>query len=365
MKKKIDKPFFFSIVILAIAGFFIFSSASLEILARSEAKFTAIASNQFFFGLCLGFVALFVAMTIPHKFWKKWSLVIFIFSLILTVLVFVPGIGWEHGGAKRWIHFGSFNFQPSEALKIGYVMYLALWLSKHKSKLNHFAYGLIPFGVITGIAGILLLLQPDNDTLMITVLAGLSMYFAAGASKKDLLIIGLVGLVGIGGIIAMRPYVRERIKTFIHPSANSLSSGYQIQQSLIAIGSGGIFGKGFGQSTQKFSFLPEPIGDSIFAVASEEFGLLGSVLIILLFVFFAVRGLKIAVGASDDFGRLLTLGIVILIIAESFVNIAAMLGIFPLSGTPLLFISHGGTALFITLAEVGIILSISRHIKRT
>jgi cell division protein FtsW (lipid II flippase) len=164
-------------------------------------------------------------------------------------------------------------------------------------------------------------------------------------------------------IFYARPYVRDRVMTFFHPEEKALSSGYQIQQSLIAIGSGGVLGKGFGQSTQKFGFLPEPIGDSIFAVASEEFGFMGSVAIVLCFLFFTLRGLKIASCTEDSFGRLLAVGIVILIISGSFINIASMLSIFPLSGTPLNFISHGGTALFFTLAEVGIILNISKSRK--
>jgi cell division protein FtsW len=170
----------------------------------------------------------------------------------------------------------------------------------------------------------------------------------------------VVGVIGITALALSRPYVMQRINTFFHPEANSQGSSYQIQQSLIAIGSGGIFGRGFGQSVQKFNFLPEPIGDSIFAVEAEEFGFVGAVLLVLLYVFFAVRGLKIASQTSDSFGRLLVVGIVIMIVAQAFVNIGAMLGVLPLSGITLPFVSHGGTSLFITLVEVGIILSVSK-----
>lgn len=364
MHKRIDKQFLLSIIFLLTAGFFIFSSASLGLLARSEDKFTAVAFNQIFFGIGLGTLACVITSYIPFKYWKKYSLVIFGFTCFLAILVFVPGIGWSHGGATRWVNILGFNFQPSELLKIGYVFYLAAVLTKYKSRIKEFKYGMLPFLLITAVVGALILTEPDNDTFFMTALAGFGMYFVAGARLKHLGILVLIALIGFAGIVAMRPYVLSRIMTFINPSQNSLTSGYQIQQSLIAIGSGGVFGKGFGQSSQKFSFLPEPIGDSIFAVAGEEFGMIGGVVIVCLFLFLALRGLKIASRTNDDFGRLVVTGIIILIIAGSFLNIAAMLAIIPLTGTPLIFISQGGSALFIALAEVGIILNISRSQSR-
>jgi cell division protein FtsW len=361
--KKIDKQFLFAFIILVTAGFFIFSSASLGLLARNDSRFIAIATNQFLFGLCLGTAACIAASFIPFKLWKKYSLAIFIFTGILAALVFVPGIGRTFNGASRWVALGPFNFQPSEILKIGYVFYLAAVLSKYKDKVKEWRYGLVPFLAITAVVAALILPEPDNDTFFMIALAGFGMYFAAGAKIRDIVILFLIGVVGFASVIAFWPYARNRVATFINPSANSLSSGYQIQQSQIAIGSGGILGKGFGQSTQKFNFLPEPIGDSIFAVAGEEFGIWGSLTLILLYIFFALRGLKIAGKSPDEFGRLVVVGIVILIIAGSFLNIAAMLAIIPLTGTPLIFVSQGGTALFLAMAEVGIILNISKYRK--
>jgi cell division protein FtsW len=363
MLKKIDKPFFVAVIILIVSGFFIFSSASLGILARNEAKFTAVVINQVVFGLGLGSIACFLMSRISFKYWKKYSLYIFVFTCFLASLVFVPGLGWSHGGATRWIQVFGFNFQPSELLKIGYVFYLAAVLSKNKSKIGEFKYGLLPFILITSIVGVLILLEPDNDTFFMTAMAGFSMYFVSGARLKHILALGVLAVVGFGVIVMMRPYVLTRIMTFISPSSHSLTSGYQVEQSLIAIGTGGLFGKGFGQSSQKFSFLPEPIGDSIYAVASEEFGMIGSLSIIFAFLFFALRGLKIASKASDDFGRLVVIGIVVLIVCGSFLNIAAMLAIIPLTGTPLIFVSQGGTAMLLALAEVGIIFNISMSRK--
>lgn len=364
MTKHIDKQFLVATIILVAAGFFIFSSASLGLLLKGESRFTAVALNQLFLGICLGSVALIVTSFIPYKHWKKLSLVLFAGSALLTALVFVPGIGLSHGGATRWISFYGWSLQPSEMLKIGYLFYLSAVFAKHKDKIKTFRYGLLPFIVLTGVVALLILPQPDNDTFAITALAGLAVYYIAGARKRDIAILILVGAIGLGALLAALPYARSRVATFLHPSRNAETSGYQIKQSLIAIGSGGILGKGFGQSTQKFSFLPEPMGDSIFAVAGEEFGFVGSVGLVALFLFFALRGLKIASSAADEYGGLLATGIVILIIAGSFMNIAAMLGIIPLTGTPLIFVSQGGTALFIAMAEAGILLNISKYRKK-
>jgi cell division protein FtsW len=224
--------------------------------------------------------------------------------------------------------------------------------------------GTLPFLIITGAAMLILLFQPDNDTILVMVMAGSMMYFMSGANLKHVLLVMIMGIIAAGGVFATRPYVRDRVMTFINPAADPLASGYQIQQSLIAIGSGGFWGRGFGQSVQKFNFLPEPISDSIFAVAAEEFGFVGSVLLVTLFIALLIKGFRVALNARDSFGGLLVLGLVILIAGQSFINIASMLGIFPLSGLPLLFVSHGGSALFFTLFASGIILNVSRFQRK-
>ncbi len=361
VKEKIDKPFLSSVLILLVAGFFIFSSASLGLLARSSNTFSAVLINQLVFGLGLGTIACFINSRIPYKFWRKYSLIILIASIAAMLLLYIPHLGFSHGGARRWIGLGNYSLQPSEIFKIGFVIYFAAWLSGVKNKVDTFKFGLLPFIILIIIAGLLILTEPDLATFGVIFVAGLSMFIAAGCRWRDILILFLFGIVALAALAFMRPYVMDRITTFIHPASDPLGSGYQIQQSLIAVGSGGITGRGFGQSIQKFNFLPEPIGDSIFAVAAEEFGFIGSILIIILYLFFSLRGLKIATRTSDQFGRLLVIGIVILILSESFVNIASMLGILPVSGIPLLFISHGGTALLFTLAEVGIILNVSKY----
>ncbi len=362
---KIDKWFLIISAMLVVAGFFIFSSASLGILASNQGKFSSVAFNQLFLGLFLGLLACLVFSKIDYHVWRKYSFVIFLATIVLTLMVFVPAIGFQHGGAKRWLDFGFVSFQPSELLKIGYIVYLAAWISKKRDKMQSFKGGLLPFLIMSGIVGIVLLTQPDTDTYLVIMVAGVAMYLSGGGKWSHMLAVGLIGIVGLVSIALTRPYIKERIMTFVNPRENTLTSGYQIRQSLIAVGSGQMFGRGFGKSIQKFSYLPEPIGDSIFAVAAEEFGFIGATILILIFLLFSLRGLKIASESKDMFGGLLTVGIVIIITCQMFVNIGGMIGLLPLTGIPLPFISHGGTALFITLVETGIILNISNKSKRT
>ncbi len=348
-----------------ICGFFIFSSASLGLLAKGGDNYSNVAFSQTFFGLFLGSFALLFLSRINYKTWRKYGFYLFVLSIIMTALVFVPNLGFEHGGAKRWIHLFGLSIQPSEFLKISFIIYFAALLSAMKDKVGTIKHGLVPFLSIIGIVGIIVLNQPDTDTFVLLMFSGLIMFMVAGGKWRHLGILLIIASVGIGIFANMQPYIKERLITFINPTENSLTSGYQIQQSLIAIGSGGITGRGFGQSIQKFNFLPEPIGDSIFAVAAEEFGFLGSIWIVFLFVYFAFRGLRIAIKTEDPFGRLLVVGIVILITSQAFLNIASMLGILPLSGNPLPFVSHGGTALLITLGMAGIVLNVSRYQRLT
>jgi cell division protein FtsW len=363
MPKKIDKIFLISFLALLISGLTVFISASLGIYAADKAKFTSIVFNQVFFGLLAGSIACFIVSRINYRHWRKWSFYIFVLSALATLLVFVPGLGFEHGGAKRWIHIGSLSFQPLEFLKIGFIIYFAAWISGVKEKIQTWQHGLLPFLILIAIVGSILLSQPDTDSFIIIFLVGLAMYVVGGGKWRHLLVMGIIGLVCLSALVYTRPYLMNRVTTLFDPSANALTSGYQIQQSLIAVGSGEVFGRGLGQSVQKFKFLPESIGDAIFPIAAEEFGFIGSVFIIFLFLFFASRGFKVARLASDPFGGLLVLGIVILITIQSFINIAAMIGVLPLSGSPLIFFSQGGTALFFTLAEIGIILNVSRYRK--
>ena len=357
----IDKPFLFSVVALVFAGFLIFSSASLGLLAREGASFTSVATGQILIGILGGCVALLITTRINYRLYKKYALPLFLFSIFSTLLVFVPAIGFSAGGATRWIDLGFTTFQPAEFLKLGFVIYLAALLSANRAHIYSLKQGVLPFVILSALVGIVLLLQPDTGTFLVILATGLSMLIAAGVRWRDISGLGFLSLIGLSALVFLRPYVMDRILTFLNPSSDPLGNGYQIQQSLIAIGSGHIFGRGFGQSVQKFDYLPEPMGDSIFAVAAEELGFIGASTIVILFLLFALRGYAIAGRTNDHFGGLLAVGISTYLAAEAFINIAAMLGVAPLTGIPLTFVSQGGSAMLISLASAGILLNISRH----
>ena len=363
MRRKSDRFFLITTIVLVLFGIAIFTSASLGLLAKNGATFSSVALKQILFGVIGGGIALILLSNIHYRQLKKYSFYIFFLTLVLSMFVFVPFLGLEHGGAKRWISVAGISFQPAEFLKLGFIIYLAAMLSTIRSKIGVFKYGVLPLIILSTVTALVLLSQPDTGTLLVILISALFMFLSIGGRWKHVIIVGIIAVLAVGILISTRPYIKERVLTFMDPSRDSLGAGYQIQQSLITIGSGEITGRGFGQSIQKFSYLPEPIGDSIFAVASEEFGFIGSVLIIIAFVVFSVRGIYIAQKAPDYFSGLLALGIVILIVSQSFINIASMLGVFPLTGLPLLFISKGGTAMFAALAGVGIILNISKYRK--
>lgn len=356
-----DRLFALIVAILVLGGAAVFLSAALGLLARQNADLGHLAVTQLALGLIPGVFALLFLRLTPPKLLERGILPFYIFALLATALVFIPGIGIHTNGATRWIDIGPLTIQPAEFLKLAVVLMFATYLSKMKGKLSDFRYGLGGFAVIVGIPALLLIMQPNTSTTLVIGVATVAMYFIAGAPFRDIAIIGLIVIVALASLVMLRPYLWKRINTFIHPSHDSLSSGYQIQQSLIAIGSGGLLGRGFGQSVQKFNYLPEPVGDSIFAVYSEEFGFLGAVLLVLLFAAFAARGFMIAAEAGTPFGAYAATGLTLIITVSAFLNIGAMLSIFPLTGLPLPFISHGGTALLAALASVGIILNIAAH----
>src|SRR3989304_2720290 len=327
MTRGIDRFFLGIIIVLLAVGILVFLSAAMGVLAKNASKFYNILFNQ----------------------------------LVLGLLV---GLGLRHGGALRWVSLGPVSFQPVEFLKIGFLIYFAGWLAWVKSKVENFRFGILPFVLLIGVVAVILLKQPDTKNFVLIVIGALAMFLLSGVKWRHIFWIGLGLAVLLGGLFFTQPYLKERLKTYLDPSRDPTGSSYQIQQSLIGIGSGGIFGRGYGQSVQKFSFLPEPQGDSIFAVIGEEFGFVGSAIIVILYVIFGWRGLWIANRAPDIFSRLLVTGIVILITAQAFLNIASAIAVFPLTGVPLPLISHGGTSLFMTLGALGIVLNISKYCRR-
>jgi cell division protein FtsW len=359
----VDRTLTWILAVLVTAGVLVFLSASLSLLPKGDGAFLRATVSHLVLGLGGGALALIAALNVPLTFVKRAAPYVFGAALILCAAVFAPVIGLSVNGASRWINLGPVTFQPAELLKIAYVLYLAVFLASGKNRGADVWHGFVPFGVLSSLAAALLLMQPDTDTLIITVAAGASMMFAAGTRLRDIAVFGLVSLALLAALIFARPYLWERVQTFMDPLRDPLGSGYQIQQSLIAIGSGEVWGRGFGTSIQKFNYLPEASTDSIFAVFAEEFGLIGGVVLIGGFLAFALRGLTVSARAGELYGALVALGIVVLIVGQAYLNIAAMTGLVPVGGLPLPFVSRGGSALLLTLCMAGLLLNVSRTMR--
>ena len=362
-EKKIDKFFLIVVLILIFVGAGMFVSASLGILNRSQSTFYSVLVSQLVLGMGFGLIGMYFALKVDYKIWRKYSFLMFITAILLTAAVFIPHVGWGYQGAQRWIRIGSFSFQPVEILKFSFIIYFAAWLSWAKNRVQDFKFGILPLFIMLGVIAAVLFRQPDTKSFILMSVTGIGMLFISGVPMRYIFGIGAVGVVVLGALVFFNPYLQARVSTFINPSQDSRGSSYQIQQSMIALGSGGVLGRGYGQSIQKFGYLPEPQGDSIFAVMGEELGFVGTISIIFLYLLFAWRGLRIANNSPDLFSRLLVSGIVILITAQSFMHIASVVGVIPLTGVPLVFVSHGGTSLMIDIMAIGIVLQISKFQK--
>lgn len=315
-------------------------------------------------GVSLGLIALFVLSRIEYHLLRRLAMPAFFFSLVLLVALLIPGVGTNSYGATRWLNLGPISFQPSEMAKVGMIVYLAAWLSSRGVKnIGRLSEGLLPFVGVMGVLTLLLLAQPDMGTLLIMVFVAGAMFFVAGGNMKHIFTIG--GMSGILFLLLIRSseYRWNRLMVFLNPDLDPQGKGYQIQQALIAVGSGGLLGLGLGNSHQKFNYLPEPAGDSIFAIIGEELGLVGTVGILVMFVLFAFRGYRIASRIPDEFGRLLAVGFTSWIVFQAFVNMAAIIGLIPLTGVPLPFISYGGSSILFSLAAMGILLNVSRYAR--
>jgi cell division protein FtsW len=361
-KFTVDKLLLILTGILIGSGLLFFLSASLSLLG-SKGELSRVLLTQIVLGLVGGCIGASIMIKIPLKYIRNYALPFAIVSLLLTALVLIPGIGVKIGGAARWIDLGFISFQPAEILKYAIVIYYAAWLAYAEKKERTIWNTLLPLGLVLGLVGGILLMQPDTDTFMIIAITCIMMYFLSGAQWKHIIILLGIGLL-LGGVLIMtRPYILSRLTTFMNPNHDPLGSSYQVQQSLIAVGSGGLTGRGFGQSVQKFKYLPEPLSDSIYAVIAEEFGFMGTIGLILVYIFFGLRGYVIAMRTHDTFYRFVVIGIISLILFQSLLNIASTIALFPLSGLPLVFVSHGGTALFFALLSIGIVLNISQYQK--
>lgn len=315
--------------------------------------------------LGVGLVLWWFAQAIDYHFFRRFAPWFLLLSFGLLILVLLPlPIAPKIGGAKRWLYFGPINFQVSELVKIFFVFYLASWLSSHREKISHFLEGVLPYWIVVGLIGLLILLEPDLGTAAIFLGIAFVLFFMAKARWGHLLGILLVGGACLALLSVISPYRMHRLVAFINPSADPLGIGYHTRNIAIAIGSGGLTGVGIGNSRQKYLYLPEAHTDSIFAVIAEELGLFGGMGVIILFALLVWRGLLIAQKAPDDFGRFLALGITSWFGLQAIVNLGGMLGLLPLTGVPLPFMSYGGTALVISLVASGILLNISRQSTR-
>lgn len=358
---KVDKVLLIAIIVLLVIGALIFLSASLGILANNELKFFTIIKSQLIFIFVGGIIALFVGTRINYKYYKRYSVLIFIFTFLATLLVFIPALNFYHGGAHRWISIFSFSIQPSELLKFGSIVLISFFCAKYQKYFSDFRLGLLPFIGFVVLVSIALLLQPDFGTLMIILFPSFIVYFVGGAKWRDILILVLTGLLLFFVLIEARPYMKERVLTFVNPERESLGAGYQLNQSLIAVGSGEMFGRGIGQSIQKFNYLPEQISDSIFAVYAEETGFVGSIILLIIFIFIIFRGIYIARRITDNFGKYLAIGIISIFFFQIVLNISSAIGLAPLTGVPLPLISKGGTSLVFLMFEFGVLLNISKY----
>ena len=285
-------------------------------------------------------------------------------SFVLLILVIIPGIGVYLNGSRRWLNIAGMSFQPSEVAKIASVLYLASTLSYRAEQVERFWKGIVPLLIVPGMMFLLILEQPNLSTGGSVVIVAVLMMLLAGAKWEHLTFMGIAGFC-VGAVYAwIEPYRRERLLSFRDPFAQMSDEGYQLAQSLIAIGSGGLFGRGLGKGRQKFSFLPYPESDFIFAIIGEDFGLFGCTVVILLFVAFAFAGMRIAVSCPDRYGCLLAAGLTAMISVQAALNIAVVIGVMPTTGLPLPFFSAGGTSISLLMASTGIILSVSRTVRK-
>lgn len=314
-------------------------------------------------GVGLGAFLMFLTSRIPYSFWQKPRVVMLALtgSFALLVLVLIPGIGVYVNGSRRWLNIAGLSFQPSELTKIASVMYLASTLSFRLKQVERLWTGILPLLVVPAAMFLLILQQPNLSTAGSIMIVAVLMMLLAGAKWKHLSLMGVAGLAVGFAYAWVEPYRRERLLSFRNPFAQMSDEGYQLSQSLIAIGSGGLFGRGLGQGRQKFSYLPYPESDFIFAIIGEDFGLFGCCVVILLFVAFAVAGMRIALNCQDRYGCLLAAGITAMISVQAFINIGVVVGILPTTGLPLPFFSAGGTSISLLMAAVGILFNISRH----
>lgn len=351
--KKVDYTLMFSVIIITIFGLVMISSSS---YVWAEYKFNNpykyLINQGIFFILSL--ISMYVVSKIDYKILYKYSKVFILIVIIMLILVIIPGIGTVRNGSRSWFGIGGFGIQPSEFAKLAIIIFASKYLSENKnSRLPILFLGLFLFGLI--------MLQPDFGTGMVLIMIVVSLLFISGMKISFFIRIGLLGVIGITILILIAPYRLKRILSFLNPWSDPLGSGFQIIQSLYAIGPGGLFGLGLGNSVQKHFYLPEPQTDFIFAIISEEFGFLGIVIVSILFLTIIISSINIAIKSKDLFSKYLVFGITFWISFQTILNLMVVVGLIPVTGVTLPFLSYGGSSLLILYTSIGIILNVSRY----
>lgn len=367
-----DKYLIITVFLLTIFGLVMLFSASLVIAQTKFGEPYYYVKRQFL-GLFLGLVLFFLLYKIDYHFFKKYSFFALILSFILLTLVFIPGIRNNYGSSYRWIVIMGNSFQISEAVKLLFLFYLSAWVESRKEDLKKFSNGILPFLSVLILIGLFILRQPDLGTFLIIGFISLMVYMVAGGNSSHLFILFLLMAISVlfvfndinsnEGSRVVRSYQADRIKCLQDPDFDKRAC-YQVNQSMIAVGSGGLWGRGLGESRQKFNYLPEVWADSIFPVIAEEIGFVGSFILIFIYFFIFARGMMIASRAPDLFGKSLAVGISVWIFIQAFLNIGGMINLIPMTGSPLPFVSAGGTSLLMLFAAFGILINISRQAKK-
>ena len=373
MKKHFNYFLFFLAVFLVGSGFLFLACTSAPVSMRIFGTTNHYLIHQLIFGVLPAVILGIAAYKIPLHYFKKYSLILVLLNLAVLLLVFSP-IGSKFHGASRWISIGNFMIQPSEFFKITAILYLSTWIASKLSEAktlnwksgakkgyHNLIYVFIPFTVFLGVISTIMIFQPDISTLGIITLTLLAMYFSVKTPLWHTLLIVATGFASLLFLIKIASYRFDRLLVFLNPETDPLGKSFQLKQSLIAIGSGGLFGKGIGMSVQKFGNLPQAMSDSIFAVLAEETGIIGCLILIALFILFFWLGIRIAKSSNDKFSKLAAVGITFWITFQAFINMASVTGIFPVSGIPLPFFSYGGSHLVTELIGVGLLLNISKN----
>ncbi len=359
VRGNIDYPFLILVIVLMAIGLLMVFSASYAAAYYDNKPSTYYFMRQGVFAVA-GLIIMFIISRMDYRRFRALSPLLMIISVVLLVLVLVIGKG--NYGEKRWISLGFFSFQPSEIAKVAVIFFFSSMISVYSEKMRTFKYGVLPFVIILAILGGLMFLEPHLSGAVLIVGVGAALMFMGGTHWGWFA--SAIGVAGVAGVAAINflPYAQARVQTWLDPFSDPRGDGYQIIQSLYAIGSGGAFGLGFGNSRQKYLYLPEAHNDFIFAIVCEELGFVGALIIMALFAMLIIRGYWIAIHARDKFGALLAGGITTMVALQMFLNIGVVTGVLPVTGASLPFFSYGGTALLILLAEMGVVLSVSRYI---